>query len=167
MASILGLFDTAESAADATVKLDAAGFTNDEWEVLTDTPYPEGAFGEKDPKHTLFRYPFVGALLGFFSGLLITLGTQVSFPLVTGGKPIASFPPMIIIMYEGTMLGALIFTTIGIIIESRLPRLTGPGLYDTRITEGHIALVLDAPAERISAAEGVFREAGAVDIKQE
>lgn len=166
MPHILGLFDNAEAAADATSNLDGAGFSNEDWEVLTDTPYPEGAFGEKDPKHALFRYPFVGALLGFFSGLLITLGTQVSYPIATGGKPIASLPPMIIIMYEGTMLGALIFTAIGIIIESRLPRVAGPGLYDPRITEGYIGLVLETETGKLGDAENAFRQAGAVDIKQ-
>ncbi len=66
-------------------------------------------------------------------------------------------------MYEGTMLGAIIFTVIGIIFESRLPRLF-MGAYDTRITEGYIGVTVTAEADRMEQAERVLREAGAEDI---
>ena len=44
-------------------------------------------------------FPLVGALVGFAIGLLWTAGTQISYPLVTGGKPLLSIPPMTVIMY--------------------------------------------------------------------
>ncbi len=166
MAQILGLFNTAEGAANATELLGKQGITNDHWEVLTDSPYPEGAFGEKEPHHTLFRYPLLGALVGFTTGLLYTAGTQMAFPIATGGKPILSIPPMIIIMYELTMMGALTWTFLGIIIESRLPRVSGVGLYDARVTEGHVAIIADVAAERLDLVERTFKQAGAVDIKR-
>ena len=167
MANILGLFETADMAADAAGGLGNAGFTQDQWEVLTGSPYPEGAFGEREPKHALFRFPLMGAIIGFSIGLLYTVGTQIAYPVVSGGKPIVAIPPMLIIMYEFTMLGAIIFTVLGLIIESRLPRLGGPGLYDPRVTEGYIALVVDAPPERLGEAEEAFRRAGAVEIKRQ
>ena len=98
-------------------------------------------------------------------GLVLTSGTQLAFPLVTGGKPILSIPPMTIIVYEGTMLGAILFTVIGIIIESRLPRIF-MGAYDTRITEGYIGVSVTADEDRIEPAEGVLRQAGAEDVKR-
>ena len=135
--SVLGLYTEEDSAADALDNLRDAGFEEGEYELLTGTPYPEGTFGEAEPEHHLFRWPLIGAACGFTGGLIITAGTQMAYPLITGGKPILSIPPMAIIMYEGTMLGAIIFTIIGILFESRLPRLF-MGAYSEKITEGHI-----------------------------
>ena len=43
--SILGLFQQPELAADAMDGLKEAGFELGTFDVLTGTPYPEGAFG--------------------------------------------------------------------------------------------------------------------------
>ena len=106
--SILGLFQEAEPAADAMDGLARAGFEPGTFDVLTGTPYPEGAFGEHVPQHRLFRFPAFGAIIGFTTAILLTAGTQIAFPVVTGGKPILSLFAMIIIMYEMTMLSAVI-----------------------------------------------------------
>ncbi|MEE9199263.1 MAG: DUF3341 domain-containing protein [Dehalococcoidia bacterium] len=164
--SVLGLFSTADDAASAVEGLQAKEFGEKEMEILSGTPYPEGAFGEKHTSHRLYVFPFIGAAIGFTIAILLTTATQVSYPLVTGGKPILSIPPMAIITYEGTMLGAIIFTVLGIIFESRLPR-PKLGLYDERITEGYIGIVVTSTEDRIKAAEEVFRKAGAEDIKQD
>ena len=164
--SILGLFDDIEVAAQGMDALRTAGYGDSEVEVLTGAPYPEGTFGEHTPKHSLFRFPMIGAACGFAVALLLTAGTQLAYPLVTGGKPILAIPAMAIIMYEGTMLGAILFTILGIIVESRLPRLF-MGVYDTRITEGYIGVVVTAEEERLGGAESALRQAGALEIKAE
>ncbi|MDP6453112.1 MAG: DUF3341 domain-containing protein [SAR202 cluster bacterium] len=163
--SVLGLFTEVDAAADALDALRDAGFDHGEYEILTGTPYPEGTFGEEEPKHTLYRWPLIGAACGFIVGLALTSGTQLAYPLVTGGKPVLSIPPMSIIMYEGTMLGAIIFTVIGILIESRLPRLF-MGAYDERVTEGYIAVTVTTSEERVGGAEEVLYASGAEDIKR-
>ena len=66
---------------------------------------------------------------------------------------------MAIIMYEGSMLGAIIFTVIGIIFESRLPRLF-MGAYSEKITEGHIGVTVTTEADRTDAAEEALKQAG-------
>ena len=161
--SVLGIFTEIDAAADALDALREAGYGKSEYEILTDTPYPEGTFGEEEPVHKLYRWPLMGAACGFIIGLILTSGTQIAFPLVTGGKPIFSIPPMTIIIYEGTMLGAIIFAVIGILIESRLPRLF-MGAYDKRITEGYIGVSVTADEDKMDSAEGVLRQAGAEDV---
>ena len=158
--SVLGLYTEEDSAADALDNLRDAGFEEGEYELLTGTPYPEGTFGEAEPEHHLFRWPLIGAACGFTGGLIITAGTQMAYPLITGGKPILSIPPMAIIMYEGTMLGAIIFTIIGIIFESRLPRLF-MGAYREKITEGHIGVTVTTEEGRTGVAEEALKKAGA------
>ena len=90
--SVLGLFTNEDTAADAMDSLKDAGYGTNEYEVLTDTPYPQGTFGEAEPAHKLFRWPLIGAVCGFIVGILLTSGTQLAYPMVTGGKPILSIP---------------------------------------------------------------------------
>src|SRR6266550_6576108 len=161
--AVLGLFNEPEQVAQALDALRAAGFASRDLKTLTDTPYPEGAFGEEPEKHRLYVFPFIGAACGLAMGLFITISTQLSYPIVTGGKPLLSIPPMINVMYEGTMLGAIMFTVAGIIFESRLPHLTGTP-YDDRISEGLIGVLVTRTDGRLPDAEQALRAAGAIDI---
>ena len=162
--SIIGIFDNVDIAADAVDSLKDSGYAENEYDILTDTPYPEGTFGEGEPVHKLFRWPLFGAACGFSVAMILTVGTSLAYPLVVGGKPILSLPAMSIIMYEGSMLGAIIMTVVGIIFESRLPRLF-MGAYDERVTEGYIGITVTCEEDRISLAEEKLRDSGAEDIK--
>jgi hypothetical protein len=165
-ANLLGVFPEAQQVADAMTTLKNDGFPVEDLDIYSGTPYPEGAFGEHEPQHRLYVWPFIGAICGFTVALLFTAGTQISYPLVTGGKPILSIPPMTVIMYEGTMLGALVFTVLGVLFESRLPK-RKVGLYDARITEGYLGILVSCPEDRVSRAEKLMKDAGAEDVRQE
>ena len=165
MQSVLGLYSDAKDAAEAGENLEKAGFSKEDFDFLTDTPYPEGALGERHNSHKLYVWPFIGAICGLTVAILLTAGTQIAYPIVTGGKPILSIPPMAIIIYEGTMLGAIIFTVLGILFESRLPRLF-MGAYDTRITEGYIGVAVTTSGGKVASAEDLLRGAGAEDVKR-
>ena len=163
---ILGLFEDANYAAEAGDALKEANISDDDYDFLTDAPYPEGAFGERHESHHLYVFPFVGALIGITVGIILTSMTQLAYPLTQGGKPILSLPPMAVITYESTMLGAIIFTVLGIIFESRLPR-TKMGLYDTRITEGYIGVLVNVEEDRLPQVSSILTQAGAVDVVRE
>lgn len=163
---ILGLFEDPNHAAEAGDFLKAAGISENDYDFLTDMPYPEGAFGERKENHRLYIFPFVGAIIGLTAGILMTSMTAFAYPLVQGGKPILSLPPMAVVTYESTMLSAIIFTIIGIIFESRLPKLK-LGLYDTRITEGYIGVLVTAEEEQLNEVSGILTQAGAVDVVRE
>ncbi len=162
--SVLGLFQEPDKAADAMDGLKGAGFELGTFDVLTGTPYPEGAFGEHVPQHRLFRFPAFGAIIGFTAALLFTAATQLAYPVISGGKPILSLFAMLVIMYELTMLLSVIATVIGIIFESRLPNLSR-GAYDRRITEGLIGVVVSPPPGQEQNAENVLKRAGALEVK--
>jgi hypothetical protein len=164
--SLLALFREPEQVASAVEALRAAGFGPGDFEVLSDAPYPEGAFGEEPARHHVFAFTLVGALVGFALGIVVTVGTQLSYPLVTGGKPILSIPPMINIIFEGTMLGAILFTVSGILFESRLPAFHAAP-YDPRISEGYLGLVVSRRNARLDLAERAVRRAGAVDVMRD
>jgi len=161
----LALFGDHDDAVIAADRLKTFGI--DDFEILSGSPYPEGAFGERPSYHRLYAFPLVGAALGLSVAILITAGTQLAYPLVTGGKPILALPPMFIVSYEGTMLGAILFTILGVLFESRLPRPGGPGLYDPRITEGYVGIAISVPAEQVEQVTSLFNEANAADVKIE
>ena len=164
--AVLGLYENADNAAEAGDALKEAGLSNEEFDFLTGTPYPEGAFGERHSRHRLYVFPLAGAICGLTAGILLTSMTQLAYPMVTGGKPILSLPPMAIISYEATLLGAILFTVIGIIFESRLPRLK-LGLYDNRITDGMIGVLVECEEAQATRVEQVLTQAGAVEVKRE
>ncbi|MFQ5860351.1 MAG: DUF3341 domain-containing protein [Dehalococcoidia bacterium] len=164
--NMLALFTDADAAAEGGTLIQQAGIAPQDYEVLSGSPYPEGAFGEQPSHHRVYVFPVIGAFLGFAVGILLTVGTQISYPLVTGGKPILGIPPMVVVTYEGTMLGAILFTILGVLFESRLPR-AKLGLYDPRITEGYIGLAISCPEELVSAVEEALKSAGAEEIKLE
>jgi hypothetical protein len=86
--------------------------------------------------------------------------------MVQGGKPIMGLPPMAVVTYESTMLTAIVFTIIGIIFESRLPK-TKKGLYDTRITEGYIGVLVNVEEDQLPRVNGILTQAGAIDVVRE
>ena len=165
MKSLLGLYLDPNDAAYAMDGLAEGGFELGTFDVLTGTPYPEGAFGEHVPQHRLFRFPAFGAIIGFSLSLFLTTATQLAYPLITGGKPILSIFAMLIIMYEMTMLSAVIFSVIGIIFESRLPNIA-PGVYDPRITEGYIGVVISVEDSEFSKAKKILEKSGSEEIKE-
>ena len=163
---ILGLFEDANNAADAGDALKQANISDQDYDFLTDAPYPEGAFGEREERHRLYLFPFMGALVGVTVGILLTSMTQMAYPLVQGGKPILSLPPMAVVTYETTMLSAIIFTILGILFESRLPK-AKLGLYDTRITEGYIGVLVSVEEKQLPQVSDILTQAGAVDVVRE
>ncbi len=159
---LLGLFAEPDQAADAFQQLRGSGFDESDLEVLSSTPYPDGAFGERQLKHRLFAFPFAGAAAGLAIAIAWVIGAQLSIPFVTGGKPVLAIPAIIQIVYEGTMLGAVLFTVVGVFFESRLP--DGVGVYDDRISEGYIGVSVMARERRVADAQIALEEAGATDI---
>jgi hypothetical protein len=160
---ILGLFEDPNYAAEAGDALQRANISPQDYDFLTDAPYPEGAFGERHESHRLYIFPFIGALVGLTIGIILTSMTQLAYPLTQGGKPILSLPPMAVVTYESTMLSAIIFTILGILFESRLPKVK-KGLYDTRITEGYIGVLVNVEEEQLTQVSGILTQAGAVDV---
>jgi hypothetical protein len=158
--SILGLYTEPEAAANAVAALQAHGARPKDFEVMTDSPFPEGAFGEEPAHHHLYVFPLVGAACGFIVGLLLTIATQIAYPEVQGGKPLLSIPPMINVLYEATLLGSIVVTVAGVIFESRLPDFSGD-VYDPRIAEGYIGVLVRRPS---ADAEQLLKQHGAVDV---
>lgn len=66
-------------------------------------------------------FALAGAVLGFGSGLALTIYSVVSFPIVVGGKPIVSLPPFLLIGYLLTILFGSLGAFAGFLLLARLP----------------------------------------------
>ncbi|MGE5340534.1 MAG: DUF3341 domain-containing protein [Candidatus Omnitrophota bacterium] len=66
-------------------------------------------------------YILLGALTGFILGFAFMIFTVLDWPLITGGKPLISIPPFIIVAFETTILFGGITVLIGFLILTRLP----------------------------------------------
>ena len=160
--AILGLFDDANAAADAGDALKSAGIPESNYHFLTDVPYPEGAFGERMETHRLFWWPLIGGAVGIVLSLVVAGMTPLAVPMFTSEKPILAMPPLSVICYTGAILGAILFSIIGLWLALR------PGFQvdaaDNRISQGMIGVLVNAGAEHGSRVTEILNEAGAVEV---
>jgi Protein of unknown function (DUF3341) len=70
-------------------------------------------------------FALFGGLSGFCGGLALTIGTVLSWPIMTGGKPIISLPPFLIIAYLLTILLGSLGAFAGFLLLARLPSAQG------------------------------------------
>lgn len=163
----LGIFSDVKTAAKAVESLVKAGFAEAEITSLTSVPYPDGVLVRTDQR-TWFRWLAVaGGIVGAVAGFLLAAGTAWLYPVQTGDKPIIAFYPTGIIIYELTMLFAIVGAIVGMFLEMKLPP-WGKRPYDPAIVEGYIGISVSvSPGERRTRADSLLKEAGALRTTSE
>lgn len=66
-------------------------------------------------------FPLAGGLFGFGGGLALTIYSVLSWPIITGGKPIVSLPPFFLIGYLMVILFGSLASFGGFLLLARLP----------------------------------------------
>ena len=133
--------------------------------VVTGEPFDGYDFSDEHSQTSIFLLASMGGIVGTILGYLLTRFTQLSYPLNTGGMPIVTSWTNGIIIYEMTMLGAIVWTVITLLVTARLPHF-GPSLSDPAIWHGKILVgVADPPAHARPDLEKQLRLAGASEIK--
>ena len=103
----LAVFSLPGRAAEAVRALRTAG--HHEVRVAMPAPFPALVQALARPTSALGWMTLAGALTGTVSGFALCIGTSRAWPLVTGGKPIVSLPPFVLIAFElAVLLGALV-----------------------------------------------------------
>ena len=113
------------------------------------------------------RFTLVGGLLGVTFGYWIAIWTSDYWPLVVGGKAIASWIPYTIIGFEMFVLVGALSTVAGMFINSRIPKLTMTVGYDPRFSHGDYGIFVRCAPERAAAAEQVLRSHAPVEVRSE
>ena len=148
MTAIYGLFDKPDAAQRAYTGLKRAGIAPRDIAVVSGEPFEAFEFSHRDHSMVLFRLALVGGLLGFVSAVALVVGTERAWPLVTGGMPIVAWYPNLVIIFEMTMLGAIVTTVVSLLVAARLPRFS-KSLYDPAVADGKILVGVVGGAEAV------------------
>jgi hypothetical protein len=119
------------------------------------------------PVSVVRRYTLIGGLLGVSFGYWIAIWSSDYWPLVTGGKAIASWIPYTIIGFEVMVLVGALATVAGMFINSRIPRLTTTTGYDARFSGGHFGIFIACTPDQAPQAEELLRQFGAAEVRRE
>lgn len=159
-ALLLGLFHEATPVAETVECLRELGVPDDHIQVLSGVPYRPSVLGRKHVYERLLPIALSGAALGLAGALFLVIGTPLLYPIRVGGQPLVPIPPSAIIVFELTMLGTLVATLAGLLVELRFPSMGRRG-YDGRVTEGHIGVLVQVHEAQIDRAEEMLKAGGA------
>jgi hypothetical protein len=163
--AMYGLYSNPDSAQYAVDQLRKAGVDDTAITVIASQPYEEYEFSHRYKETWIFWIAAGGGALGLAAGLGLAVLTQVSWPLNTGGMPIVAWWPNIIIMFEMTMLGAILATVVSLFVTAELPA-TGPRIYDADVSNGKILVAVEEPEDSV-AVEQTFRRTGADRVRKQ
>lgn len=142
MSAIYALYPTPEAAQNAFHHLRAAGVGSAGIIVMSSEPLEDYDFGRQDQTTLLPWIAALGALAGFSCAYLLTWWTQQAWPINTGGMAIVTRMTNTIILFELTMLGAVLATVVGLFVTAGIPRKL-PEFYDAEISQGKILVGVD------------------------
>jgi Protein of unknown function (DUF3341) len=145
MKAVYALYPDGQSAQHAVNRLRAAGLADREITVLSSQPMDDYEFGQMDKATWMWWIASGGGLLGMTTAIGLAWLTETSWPINTGGLPTFAWWPNLIIMFELTMLGAILATVTTLAVSARL----GPSskLYDPEVSDGKILVGVENPPQ--------------------
>lgn len=159
----LGVFQEVDTAVKAIEDLRAAGMTD--LETYSPLPQHELEHALHRPQSPVRMFTLVGGLTGAATGFALAIWTSLDWPLITGGKPIVSLPPFVIIAFEMTILFGALSTVVGLFINARLGAMPRGFAYDPTFSGGDFGVLVDAPAGQGADARRILEEAGAIEVQ--
>ena len=135
--------------------------------VYTPTPRHEIEHAISAGPSPVRLFTLFGGLTGATCGYWIAIWTSDYWPLVVGGKPIASWVPYTIFGFEVMVLFGALSTVVGLFINSRVPRLTMTVGYDPRFSHGDYGIWVECAPADAPTAESLLRENGASEVRSE
>jgi hypothetical protein len=168
---VVAVFDTAEAAKNAAVRLRQQGYRAFE----AYTPYPVEGLDRiihPRPQRLLPGLMFAGAVLGAVWGYWIQYWDEaLNYPLNVGGRPYNSWPAFTVGTFEFMLLVAIAAGFFGMLATSRLPRLYHP-LFEARAfaraSRDRFVICIEAsdPSFEASAVRREFEQLGAEQIEE-
>ena len=162
-AGVVGVFGDLDSTVLALRELKSKGYDG----VTVYSPVPRHELDDviDAPVSPVRVFTLVGGLTGCTLGFAYAIGTSVDWPLITGGKPIISLPPFIIIGFELTILIGALSTVAGMLLNSRLPKFRAAPGYDPRFSNDKFGVLVQGGPAQVSGAEAILKAAGAEEVR--
>lgn len=160
----LGLFHDPESALEAAGRLKGAGFEG--LEIMSPIPIHgvDDVLGSK--KSVIKRFTLFGGIFGALAGFALAAGTAVMYLHPTGGRPIITIPPFLIITYEMTILCGILATVLGFLISARFPAIRERVYVPESAVDKFAVTVCCDSEDLLSSAETILRASGAEDVRR-
>jgi hypothetical protein len=163
--SIVGVFAHVDTTVRALEDLRAKGYHD----LTVYSPMPvheiEDVLERDRPVSPVRLFTLLGGLTGTVSGFLLTLWSSTQWGLITGGKPVLSIPPYVVIAFELTILFGGVATLIGLVTLGRLPRFRPTPAYDPRFSSDRFGVAVHCAPDRTASVRQILRAAGAEEIK--
>jgi len=165
MQGVLGAFHEIDSAIHAIEELKREKYG----EITVYTPTPRHEFEEalEAPPSRVRIFTLAFGLAGVTFGYWIAIWISDYWPLVVGGKPVASWVPYTILGFEVMVLIGGLATVFAMFALNRIPRLTMTVGYDPRFSHGDFGVWVAAPPERAREVMDVLRKHGALEVRSE
>lgn len=109
----------------------------------------------------------VGAIAGVLTGLAVTIGTTYEWRLNSGGKPLVSWPPFIVICFELMVLLGGIFGFFGMLGLAGVPTTESVPGYEGRFGEDRFGVVVRCDEAEAARVESMLKESGAEEVVRE
>ena len=165
MQGVLGAFRELDSTVYAIEELKKARLGD----ITVFTPTPrhelEHAMDRGPSKVRLFTLIF--GLCGVTFGYWIPVWISDYWPIVVGGKAIATWVPFTILGFEVMVLIGGLATVFAMFSLAHIPRLTTTVGYDPRFSSGHFGVWVETAPDQAAAAEDILKKFGAAEVRRE
>ena len=159
---VLGSFVEIDAATDAIKALRAQGHTD--LTVYNAAPNHEIEEALEHKVSPVRLFTLIGGLTGCAAGFAMTIWMSNDWPLIVGGKPIASVPPYTVLAFELTVLSGALCTVVGMILLS-LRKPTTKLMYDEKYTDDHVGIFVPCSPDKVAAVSDVMTRAGSVEVR--
>ena len=159
----LAKFAQPVEARAAIRRLLQSGIDPESMDVMTSQPIHGEPFLPERRPSKLRTWALCGAAAGMVGGCALATITALNYPLVKGGMPIVAPWTVGLITYETTMLGAVLATLAGLLIELGLPNFKKLP-YDESVVDGGVVVAVRSTGEDRPAIQEMVTAAGAVKV---
>ncbi len=161
---VLASFVHVDAATEAIRALRARGHRN--MVVYSASPNHEIDEALEHSVSPVRLFTLIGGLTGCAAGFGMTIWMSLDWPLIVGGKTIASIPPYVVIAFELTILLGALSTVVAVALFSVLMGKRGIA-YDPSYSDDRIGIFVPGGADQQGAVEQLLRTAGAVEVRRE
>jgi hypothetical protein len=152
--------DRLDEASEALARLRESGYGHDDISVISGVPISDRVLGRPMTWTHIGKFGIAGAILGFIVAAIFNFGTPLLYGLRVGGQPIFALPTSIVVFFELTMLGLLLSTFLGVVVEMITPSHEPKG-YHPDVTGGKIAILFNGEKRLDGQLEQSLKDLGA------
>lgn len=160
--SLVGVYSHVDELIDVITRVKK----NHPQKMVVYSPAPLHEIQEtlQEKKSPVRFFTLAGAMTGLFGGFALAIWTSLKWGLITGGKPVVTIPPFVVVGFEFTILIGAIATLIGLILINQFPNYRIANTYDERFSNDKFGIAVKIREEEKNSFEELFQATGAEEI---